>query len=183
MTPTMSIIVGQAVGQPNKKTEKMIKNQCLQLFYTYLYPNQKKTGDFLPPANVRPVVFYTIKLSAQTFSSSLVTEMGNRFPGSTSAFEIFAIRVGASSPSGLPPDVANGIIFFREKSYASRKLSIIDGSLYHQTGKPTNTTSTPATDQRYLSASAGSPFRSGIHKNRTQSDCHLTDLPVETFDR
>ena len=60
--------------------------------------------------------FYTIRLSTQTFSSSLVTEAANRFPGSTSAFEIYAIRAGASSPTGLPPDVANGTIFFPEKS-------------------------------------------------------------------
>ena len=42
-----------------------------------------------------------IRLSAQTFSSSLVTEAANRFPGRTSAFEISAIRAGASSPTGL----------------------------------------------------------------------------------
>ena len=41
----------------------------------------------------------------------------------------------------LPPEVAKGTTVFPVKSYASMKVSMIDGSRYHQIGKPTKTTS------------------------------------------
>ena len=44
-------------------------------------------------------------------------------------------------PNPLPPDVANRIIVFPEKSYALRNVLMIVGATYHQIGNPKNITS------------------------------------------
>ena len=44
-------------------------------------------------------------------------------------------------PMPLEPDVAKGIMVFPEKSYSSANVSIMEGSLYHHTGKPMKTAS------------------------------------------
>ena len=57
--------------------------------------------------------------------------------------ELVAMRCMRSGalPRPLPPLVANGTMVFPEKSYDSKNVSMIRGSVYHHMGKPTNTAS------------------------------------------
>ena len=59
-------------------------------------------------------------------------------PFLTSAFGQTERMCSAVFPIPLPPDVANGMTVFPEKSADSRKVSMMFGSLYHQMGKPIN---------------------------------------------
>ena len=64
-----------------------------------------------------------------------------RLPSTTFAPVASACMFFALSPSWLPPEVAKGITVLPVKSYCSINVSMMDGSRYHHTGKPTKTTS------------------------------------------
>ena len=63
-----------------------------------------------------PTAEFFYRFSAQLFRESALASAGKRIPASTSAPVISRIRAGASGPIPLPPEVANGTIFFPEKS-------------------------------------------------------------------
>ena len=66
-------------------------------------------------------------------------------------------------PMPLPPEVAKGTTVLPVRSQLSRKVLTIVGAIYHQMGKPTNTTSYCATSAE--AAMAGrllSPFISRV---------------------
>lgn len=83
-------------------------------------------------------LFY-IHLEAQSASSFADVLAGKRFSSSNFAPGASACMLLPESPMPLMPDVAKGTTVFPEKSYCSIKVSMIEGSLYHHTGKPTNT--------------------------------------------
>lgn len=81
-------------------------------------------------------LFY-IHLEAQSASSFADVLAGKRFSSSNFAPGASACMLLPESPMPLMPDVAKGTTVFPEKSYCSIKVSMIEGSLYHYTGKPT----------------------------------------------
>lgn len=58
-----------------------------------------------------------------------------------SAFGASGFRISTVRPSGLLPDVQNTATFLPAKSPLSRKVSMMCGALYHQSGKPMITVS------------------------------------------
>ena len=84
---------------------------------------------------------YFVISTAHALSVSPLAEALKRRPSVTLAFGASARRLAEESPMPLPPEVANGTIVFPASASAfdSMKVSMIDGSRYHQIGKPTNT--------------------------------------------
>lgn len=86
-------------------------------------------------------LYYYSKSAAHCASSFSETPDEDLIPLPSFAPGASASMLSPAGPSPLPPDVQKGTIVLPAKSYDSMNVSIMEGSLYHHTGNPMNTTS------------------------------------------